>query len=146
MRQAQRDLGLSDGRTILVDAILPEAGFGGPDGPDGWFNPDSRFRRAYPDVLVLSCLTSEAADGYLARNAVRIDYLHVDADHSADGVADDLRRYTRLLTPGAVVTCHDANTDGVERGVAAWLRDVGPADRLNFREFGAGTAVFRLCD
>src|SRR5581483_11688505 len=56
MRQAQRDLRLDPADTYLVDAILPEAGFGGPEIEGGWRDPDSLFAREYGDIVVLNCM------------------------------------------------------------------------------------------
>ncbi len=79
MRQAQRDLGVADtARTILIDGNCAEAGWGAPK----WLSSDSFFRREFPDVELLLMTTRDAAQKYFAKRGYKIDYLHIDADHS----------------------------------------------------------------
>src|SRR6202034_861335 len=39
LRQAQEDLGLANAHTYLIDANLPDLGFGHPMQPGGWITP-----------------------------------------------------------------------------------------------------------
>ncbi len=48
MRQAQLDLEIANAETYLVDAVLPEAGYGGPEEPGGWRDPEGVLARFYP--------------------------------------------------------------------------------------------------
>jgi hypothetical protein len=141
MRQAQRDAGIADGaRTVLVDGDVGEAGWGSPQ----WLEPTSFFRVNYPDVEIVLARTSEAAEA-LAAEGVRIDYLHIDADHSFDGCLDDFRRYRPLLRVGSIVTLHDTNLAqaGVGR-VLEHLRARGDCELLDLVEFGEGIALLRI--
>jgi len=100
MRQAQRDLNI-DGRTILIDADLPQAGWGSPQ----WRDEGSFFRRAFPDVEVHFITSAEAART-VAANLV-IDYLHIDGDHSYDGCLRDFELYRPRLSSHGLITLHD---------------------------------------
>jgi hypothetical protein len=143
MRQAQRDLELADSETYLVDAILPEAGFGGPDIPGGWMDPKGTFGRFYTDIIVLSCLTEEAGRGFFAKNRVQIDFLHIDADHSFQSALGDFNTYLPLLSPRAIVTFHDTNTDDLQR-VLTHVQEVQTEFQLfDLPDFGTGLAILR---
>jgi hypothetical protein len=141
MRQAQRDAGIADtARTILVDGDVPEAGWGSPQ----WLEPESFFRVNYPDVELVLARTSEAAE-LLAGRDVRIDYLHIDADHSFDGCLEDFRRYRPLLQVGSVVTLHDTHLAHAGVGhVLEHLRARADCELVDLIDAGMGTAVLRI--
>lgn len=141
LRQAQRDLEIEGSRTILVDANLPEAGWGSPQ----WLDEESFFRKAYPEVELVLETTLTAAASIFAPAGLVIDYLHVDADHSCAAIVADLAAYRPLLAPDAVVTLHDTSYPGA--GVAdalVQIRAEGAFDVVDFPEVAAGTAVLRL--
>jgi Glycosyltransferase like family 2 len=142
MRQAQRDLGIADEtRTILVDGNVPEGGWGHPL----WLDDDSFFRREYPDVEIVLQRTDEAAESFFAPQALRIRYLHVDADHSLEGALGDFLCYRPFLETGSVVTLHDTSLPGAGvRHVVEHLRARADCEVVDFPEVGFGTAVVRI--
>lgn len=142
MRQAQRDLGLTKrARTILVDANKPEAGWGTPT----WLSPDSFFRQAFSDIELLISTTKEAAENYFAPQAIAIDYLHIDADHSYIGCLEDFRLYRPFLKEGSIVTLHDSNLNNAGVGaVVEYLRTRRDCEVLDFPHIGCGTALVRI--
>jgi hypothetical protein len=142
MRQAQRDLGIGDvSRTILVDANKPDVGWGSPE----WLAEDSFFRSQFPDVEILVETTSDAAQNHFARHDIKIDYLHIDADHSFAGCLADFETYRRFLRPGSVVTMHDTNyRDGGVKDVLEHVRTQSNFDVVDFQEIGEGTALIRF--
>jgi len=142
MRQAQRDLGLEDSVTYLVDAIMPEAGFGGPEIGGGWRDPKGVFSQKYPEIVTLNCLTTEAGRGFFRKNEVRIEFLHVDANHSFEHALEDFETFLPLLTTGAVVTFHDTNTEDIQR-VLAEVAVRHEFQCLDMPDLGAGIAVVR---
>src|SRR4030095_8107770 len=94
MRQAQRDLGIdTDSRTILVDADLPQAGWGSPQ----WLGASSFFRSRFADIEIVMSTTQAAVADYFAPRGIKIDYLHIDADHSFRGCLADFQDYRPLL-------------------------------------------------
>lgn len=141
MRQAQRDLGI-DGETHLVDANVPELGWGSPK----WLNADSFFRKSFPDV-VIHMTTSREAAGTVFANA-QIDYLHIDADHSYEGCMSDLTAYSELLSDNSLVTLHDTSLHtinpraGVHR-VVEYVKRTATMEVLDLPFQGRGTAVLR---
>lgn len=140
MRTAQHDLALPGARTILVDANLPEAGFGAPE----WLDESCFFRQAFPDVEIVLRTTADAAASVFTPAGLVIDYLHIDADHSYDGARADFRGYLPLLAPAGIVTLHDTSQPGC--GVHRLIDDLRADPRfdvLDFPEHGAGTALVR---
>jgi hypothetical protein len=136
MRQAQRDVNPT-GRTVLVDGFIPDGGWGVPT----WGEPDSYFRVNYPDLEIWQCRTSEAIGRFHDRS---IDLLHVDADHSYEGVKADVEGYTAKVR--GYLTLHDTEPRGIiNLGVPQYLRELratGQWDVLEF-PFAAGTALLR---
>jgi predicted O-methyltransferase YrrM len=53
----------------------------------------------------------ERTDSFFARASVRYGYVYVDADHSYQGVKYDFEQALQHLTPGGLVTFHDALVD-----------------------------------
>jgi hypothetical protein len=142
MRQAQRDAGIGHrARTVLVDGDVPEAGWGAPT----WTGPQSFFRRAFADVEIVLEHTSDAATSFFAARDLRIDYLHIDADHSFEGCLQDFVTYRPLLRDGALVTLHDTNFPGAGvRTVIDRLRARSDCDVIDLTELGVGTAIVRV--
>jgi hypothetical protein len=143
MRQAQRDLRIDNAVTYLVDAILPEAGYGHPEVPGGWLDEEGVFASLFAEVTILNCLTMEAGKGFFSKNRITIDYLHVDADHAYEAALADFETYLPRLSPAAFVTFHDSGTEPIQR-VLAKIRKTRPEfDCLDMPELGAGLAILR---
>jgi predicted O-methyltransferase YrrM len=142
MRQAQRDLGIAHrARTILVDANLPEAGWGAP----AWLNENSFFRRTFADIEIVLTTTGQAAEQVFASQELTIDLLHIDADHSFEGCLDDFRRYRGLLRVGSLVTLHDTSFPGAGVShVVEHLRTRDDCDVIDLPDIGFGTAIVRI--
>lgn len=143
MRQAQRDMDLDPSVTYLVDAILPEAGFGSPEIEDGWRDPRGVVRKHYADIVTLNCLTAEAAAGFFPKNRVIIDFLHVDADHSFDGALSDFELYAPMMRESGFITFHDTSTRAIQK-VLGTIREKRPEFQcLDMPDLGAGIALLR---
>ena len=142
MRQAQRDVGIADcSRTILIDANLPEAGWGSPQ----WLDENSFFRRRFGDVELLLSTTEEASENFFSQQGLTIDLLHIDADHSFVGCLDDYWRYARFLGPSSLVTFHDTSSASAGvRAVIEYLRGRTDCDVIDFPDIGCGTAIVRF--
>lgn len=135
MKQAQRDLGLTGARTILVDAIAGE--WGRPQ----WTAPDSFFRREYPDVEIIfgkshDVALNEGADW-------KIDYLHIDGDHTYEGSLQDFHDYKKLMAPDGLITFHDTYGEIPCYRTVADIRAEGH-EVIDLREVGAGFALVKL--
>lgn len=133
MKQAQYDLGI-DGETILIDADLPEAGWGDPD----YHNRDCFFKQNF-DIQIIKAKTDEAIEQIRGK---RIDYLHIDADHSYEWVKHDYFAYKELLRPNAITTFHDSM---VCTGVQPFIKELkeNPRYEVVNIEIGTGVALVR---
>ena len=146
MRQAQRDLGLEESRTLLVDGTLQVQ----QDKKDIWGEPcwvpeDSVFRTNYPDIEIRLELTETAFRDYFQPNNVKIDYLHIDADHHYEGVKLDWDLYSTLVPDDGIITLHDTVNYRKPCGVYLLMDDIrqeGNYEMINL-PVAYGTAVLR---
>ena len=141
IRQAQRDLGLADvSRTILIDGNM------GPFGRPNWLEDGSFFRTNYDDIELFIADTGSAAE-QLAEQGVRIDYLHIDADHSHQGSLRDFNNYLPLMQKDGMVTFHDTKP-GSHPSVDCWktlddIREMGH-EVVDMPFVGGGVAIIRI--
>lgn len=90
------------GTTILVDAN------NGVGGNVDWAEEDSFFRTNFPCRLILD--TSENAFyNFFVKEDIKIDYLHIDGDHSYRGVKKDFELYSQILSPNGIISIHDTD-------------------------------------
>jgi hypothetical protein len=113
MTQARRDLweqGIFEGNnssewgdigtTIIVDAANSVGGF------TDWTNENSFLRQHFSPQVILE--TSERAFyDYFVRQDIKIDYLHIDGDHSYEGVKKDFELYSTIMSENSIITIHD---------------------------------------
>ena len=142
LRRAQIDSAIEPSATYLVDANLPDLGFGSPVQLRGWMTDENPFRTRESDVVVLPMLSVDAARLF-ASSGVKIDYLHIDGDHSRDGMLADFRAYAPLLSARAVVTAHDVSMPGIREALSRISLEFPQWGFVTFPEIGAGTAVLR---
>jgi hypothetical protein len=146
MRQAQRDLDLEGSRTFLVDGTLQVP----PNKKEIWGEPcwvpeDSVFRKNYPDVEIRLELTETAFRDYFQPNNVKIDFLHIDADHHYEGVKLDWDLYSTLVPDDGIIILHDTVNYRPPCGVYLLMdeiREEGNYEMINF-PIAYGTAVLR---
>lgn len=70
--------------------------------------------------------------------------IHVDGDHSAAGVTNDLELCRPLLAPGGVLLVDDVDyIPGVRRGLSRWLEG-RPEARVEYRKSLRGEALIRI--
>lgn len=99
-----------------------------------------------PDIRLVKQLTSDAV-----YSVGWINYLHIDADHSYEGVTADLEAYLPKLVGDWAVTVHDTfPPEGNTLPIGAWsaAKDFGVRHGFvvsNFR-VGCGTALIRRGD
>jgi hypothetical protein len=90
------------GTTIIVDASNGVGGF------TDWTNEDSFLRQHFSPQIILE--TSEKAFyDYFVRQDIKIDYLHIDGDHSYDGVKKDFELYSQIMSENGIITIHDTD-------------------------------------
>ena len=141
MRQAQLDLKMgAKGKTYLVDANLPGKRWGRPV----WLEDEGLLKDYRGQIKILVKTTEEAAKHFFRPKKIRIDYLHIDADHSYEAASQDFHTYKRFLSANAVVTLHDTATEraGV-RHLIDEIREMPDFQVVDFPDIGYGTALVR---
>lgn len=90
------------GTTIIVDAA------NGIGGVIDWSDEDSFLRKNFHPQIILE--TSERAFyDYFIRQDIKIDYLHIDGDHSYEGVKNDFELYSTIVSENGIITIHDTD-------------------------------------
>ena len=88
------------GTTIIVDATNGVGGF------TDWTEENSFLRFNFQPQIILE--TSEKAFyDYFVRQDIKIDYLHIDGDHSYEGVKKDFELYSSIMSENGIITIHD---------------------------------------
>jgi hypothetical protein len=90
------------GTTIMVDAA------NGIGGNVDWKEENSFLRQHFQPQVILE--TSEKAFyDYFIRQDIKIDYLHIDGDHSYEGVKKDFELYSSIMSENGIITIHDTD-------------------------------------
>ena len=122
------------GSTIVVDANNGIGGF------TDWTEKNSFLRKNfYPRVIIDT--TENAYYNFFVKEDIKIDYLHIDADHSYEGVKLDFELYSKILSPHGIISIHDTDknyqdnyvvTDDIKKdyklfdGPIKLLKEIGP--------------------
>jgi hypothetical protein len=124
----------------------------GIGGKNDWKDKDSFFRtNFYPRVILDT--TENAYYNFFVKEDIKIDYLHIDADHSYEGVKKDFELYCKILSDTAIISIHDTDqkfhdnyivTDDIKEefyepfdGPAKFIKEIGPEWRI-FNLFNEG--------
>jgi hypothetical protein len=146
MRQAQRDLALEGSRTFLVDACGTVSAPGREIwGSPCWADEGSTFRKNYPEIELVFKLTEDAFHEVFAAQGIRIDYLHIDADHHYEGAKLDWDLFSTLVPDDGVITLHDTVNYREPCGVPRLVDEIradGRYDVVNL-PISFGTAIVR---
>lgn len=140
MLSAQNRL-ISDGLLDAADVVLVDADIG------IWGRPVYQSgEEINPAVRLVKKLTADAVD-----ELSDINYLHVDADHSYEGVMADLENYYNLMSGDWAITVHDTHNESNQHlPIGSWqaAQDFAAKHNLSVMNFkvGCGTAVIRRHD
>jgi len=102
MHYGQLDANVEGARTIVIDA--DKGDYGRPD----YLHQNSPFRTRFSDIEVVKMGSSEYA-AVAKRQDLKIDYLHIDGDHSYQGGLSDYLNYLPLMSHKGLITFHDTN-------------------------------------
>ena len=90
------------GTTLIIDAANGVGGF------TDWTEENSFLRKHFDPQVILE--TSEKAFyDYFVRQDIKIDYLHIDGDHSYEGVKKDFELYSTIMSENGIITIHDTD-------------------------------------
>jgi hypothetical protein len=138
MRQAQRDLDIEkSSRTMIIDLNKPELHYGSPD----YLHDGSFLKELFPAIEIIIKPSRDAADIFLEKG-IKIDYLHIDADHSFIGSLSDYKMYRPLMAENFIITLHDTNLDGVAKTVE-YIRTQEDVEVIDFSYLWGGLAVVK---
>ena len=67
-------------------------------------------------IIVKTCICShgEFVSGMFVKRDIKIDYLHIDADHTFDGIKKDFELYSKIMNKGGIITIHDTDKSYVD--------------------------------
>ena len=143
LKQAQIDAKV-DGEVLLVDANI--GGFGRPD----YLEEDSFFRKNF-DIKFALKKTKE----FFESNIDTFDFIHVDADHTYNGVKYDFENSIKILKDYGTIIVHDIalkneltdqKSKKVGCGVSYFYRELVDSnvyDTMSFYGIGTGIGVVR---
>jgi hypothetical protein len=139
MRQAQRDAGIADiSKTILIDSNDPTVGFGSPE----YLESDSFLKTSFPDIDIIVKTTKDAAEIFRS-NRTRIDYLHIDADHTFEGSLFDYETYRAFMSRKFMITMHDTRfSPGVSKTIAE-IRRKEDIELIDLNNLAYGLAIIK---
>ena len=96
-----------NGSTYVVDAC------NGFNGEVDWEKQDSFFRETFHPKFIKET-TEDAYYNYFVKQDIKIDLLHIDANHTFDGVQKDFNLYNKIMNDGGIITIHDTDRSYVD--------------------------------
>lgn len=135
MYHAQVEAKVQGGRTILIDAN--KGAYGRPD----YLNPGSPFRRRFSAIEIVEMDSADYAAVAKNQNIV-IDYLHIDGDHSYEGVLSDFTKYLPLMSNKGLITVHDTCGNHPCAAVIPAIKGMGH-EVINLSQIGEGVAIIK---
>ena len=99
-----------NGSTYVVDAC------NGFNGEVDWVDKDSFFRETFHPKFIKET-TEDAYYNYFVKQDIKIDLLHIDADHTFEGVKKDFELYSNIMNKDGIITIHDTDKNYVNNFV-----------------------------
>ncbi len=99
-----------NGSTYVVDVM------NGFNGETNWEDKDSVFRRHFTPKFIKET-TEKAYYDFFVKQDIKIDLLHIDADHTFEGVKKDFELYSNIMNKGGIITIHDTDKNYVDNFV-----------------------------
>ena len=90
------------GEVYVVDAT------NGVNGEVDWNEGDSFLREKF-NPKFLNTTTEDAFYNFFVKRDIKIDYLHIDADHTYEGVKKDFELYSTLMNENGIISIHDTD-------------------------------------
>ena len=90
------------GEVYVVDAT------NSVNGEVDWSDEDSYLREKF-NPRFLNTTTEDAFYNFFVKRDIKIDYLHIDADHTYEGVKKDFELYSTLMNENGIISIHDTD-------------------------------------
>jgi Methyltransferase domain len=136
MYQAQIEAHVKDARTILVDADRGD--FGRPD----YLGQGSFLRRHFPRIEIVK-LDSASYAAEARVSGLKIDYLHIDGDHTYEGALADFENYVPLMNDQGLISFHDTDGSLPCAAVVSEIKSRGHAV-IDLPFVGRGIAIIQI--
>jgi len=78
------------------------------NGEVDWANDDS-YLRSHFKVKFLNMTTEDAFYNFFVKRDIKIDYLHIDADHTYEGCKLDFDLYSTIMNENGIISIHDTD-------------------------------------
>jgi hypothetical protein len=92
------------GEVYVVDAT------NGFNGEVDWSDEDSFLREKFNPRFINST-TEDAFYNFFVKRDVKIDYLHIDADHTYEGCKLDFDLYSTIMNENGIISIHDTDKE-----------------------------------
>ena len=99
-----------NGSTYVVDAM------NGINGKTDWEDKNSFYRETFHPKFIKET-SEDAYYNYFVKQDIKIDLLHIDADHTFEGVKKDFELYSQRMNKGGIITIHDTDKSYVDNFV-----------------------------
>ena len=90
------------GEVYVVDAT------NSVNGEVDWSDEDSFLREKF-NPRFLNTTTEDAFYNFFVKRDIKIDYLHIDADHTYEGVKKDFELYSTIMNENGIISIHDTD-------------------------------------
>jgi len=90
------------GEVYVVDAT------NSVNGEVDWSDEDSYLREKFNPKFINST-TEDAFYNFFVKRDIKIDYLHIDADHTYGGCKLDLESYSQIMNKNGIISIHDTD-------------------------------------
>jgi hypothetical protein len=137
MYQAQVEAHVQSARTILVDA--DQGDLGRPD----YMGRGSFLRTHFPGIeIVQRDSANYAAEARVS--GLKIDYLHIDGDHTYAGALADFENYLPLMSDKSLISFHDTDGNLPCAAVVSKIKAMGH-NVIDLPFIGCGIAIVQIC-
>mgnify|MGYP001568457148 FL=1 len=92
------------GEVYVVDAT------NGFNGEVDWSDEDSFLREKFNPRFINST-TEDAFYNFFVKRDIKIDYLHIDADHTYEGCKLDFDLYSTIMNKNGIISIHDTDRE-----------------------------------
>jgi len=99
-----------NGSTYVVDACNEI------NGVVDWEDEDSFFRKTFHPKFIKQT-TEKAYYDFFVKQDIKIDFLHIDANHTYEGVKKDFELYSNIMNEGGIITIHDTDKNYIDNFV-----------------------------
>ena len=80
----------------------------GKYGEVDWSESDSYLREKF-NPRFLNTTTEDAFYNFFVKRDIKIDYLHIDADHTYEGCKQDFDLYSTIMNENGIISIHDTD-------------------------------------